>query len=188
MLVDCFQQHPKAILPVYATENSACFDLHAAAFNTITESGIGEEIQYSTNGLVTYQDAIVVDTGLVFMVPAGYGLFIFSRSGQIKEQVTLANCVGVVDADYRGTVKVVLRRNVTHSVVYDAVMASIGYSVVTQPLADELSSAINTHSVRVGDRVAQACLLPVPRCEFRAVSSVTSTERGTGGFGSTGVR
>lgn len=188
MLVDCFKQHPNARLPVYATKNSACFDLHAAAFNDMSSLGIGEERQTDSNGSVTYYDSIVVDTGLVFMIPSGHGLFVFSRSGQIKEQVTLANCVGVVDADYRGTVKVVLRRNVTSSIIYDSVMAAVGYDVVTQPLVDAVSAVVSTHKVSIGDRVAQACVLPVPQCDFREVFSITDTERGAGGFGSTGVR
>ena len=97
-------------------------------------------------------------TGLAFEVPEGYVLLIYSRSGHgFKNDIRLANCTGVIDSDYRGEVKVKLTND-----------GAIGYKI------------------NAGDRIAQAMLIPVPKVELMAVTELSDTERGTGGFGSTG--
>lgn len=117
------------------------------------------DIQSADNTEIAPKNSGVVRTGLKFKIPAGYVMLVFSRSGHgFKNGVRLANSVGVIDSDYRGEVKVKLQND-----------------------GDE------TFSVRYGDRVAQAMLLPVP-CVPMVASVVTEdTERGAGGFGSTGV-
>ena len=98
-------------------------------------------------------------TGLAFEVPAGHVMMIYSRSGHgFNHGVRLANGTGVIDADYRGEVMVRLRND------------------GDQPLL-----------VEHGSRIAQAMILPIPRIEFELVDQLTPTERGAGGFGSTGV-
>lgn len=83
--------HPDAILPKYATDGAACFDLHALAD--------GDE---KASDLPAFA-AGTVRTGLSFEVPPGYALMIYSRSGHgFKNSVRLANAVGVLDSDYRG--------------------------------------------------------------------------------------
>lgn len=134
--------HPDAIIPTYATDGAACFDLYAAEFEGENNAG-----------------SLVVRTGLSFEIPTGWQMLIFSRSGHgFKNDVRLANSVGVIDSDYRGEVKVKLT------------IDRDGVFVVTK-----------------GDRIAQAQLMPVHRVIFQEVDSLTETERGTGGFGSTGV-
>lgn len=96
-------------------------------------------------------------TGLSFEVPDGHAMLIFSRSGHgFKNDVRLSNCVGVIDSDYRGEVQVRLRSDDT-------------------PM-----------EVKAGDRIAQAIIIPFPQVEFEEVEDLSDTERGTGGFGSTG--
>lgn len=102
---------------------------------------------------------VVVGTGLSFEIPQGHAMLIFSRSGMgFTHGVRLCNSVGVIDSDYRGEVMIKL--------VGD----------------DECGPRISA-----GDRVAQAVVLPVTRCTFTEVDQLTTTERGTGGFGSTGA-
>lgn len=140
--------YPDAIVPTYATAGAACFDLHAA------DTDIGGTTVRSSRPL-GYR------TGLAFEVPQGYVMLIFSRSGHgFKNSTRLANCVGVIDSDYRGEVVVKLTRD-------DATF--------THPLV-----------VHSGDRIAQAMLVPVDQVEFDVVDDLSDTERGTGGFGSTG--
>lgn len=99
-----------------------------------------------------------VQTGLAFEVPQGHAMLIFSRSGDgFKRDVRLSNCVGVIDSDYRGAVSVKLRRD-------------SGEGLVIHP----------------GDRVAQALILPVEQVNFVDSFELSDTERGSGGFGSTG--
>ena len=102
---------------------------------------------------------VVVGTGLSFEIPQGHAMFIFSRSGMgFVHGVRLCNSVGVIDSDYRGEVMIKL-------------------------VGDE---RYGPH-IAVGQRVAQAVVLPVTRCTFAEVDQLTTTERGTGGFGSTGA-
>jgi dUTP pyrophosphatase len=97
-------------------------------------------------------------TGLAFEVPEGYVMLIYSRSGHgFKNGIRLSNCTGVIDSDYRGEILVSLQND--------------GFC---------------TFFVKHGDRIAQALLIPVQQFELSEVEELSSTERGTNGFGSTG--
>lgn len=140
-----------ATLPTYATPGAACFDLHACMPPFPDPSDYVSD----PNGANT----MVVGTGLAFGIPEGWAMLMFSRSGHgFKQNQRLANCVGVIDSDYRGEVKVKLARD-------DAGVIRVAH----------------------GERIAQGMLVPVERVEFYTVSSLAETERGAGGFGSTGA-
>lgn len=97
-------------------------------------------------------------TGLAFEIPAGYVMLVYSRSGHgFKNRVSLVNSVGVIDSDYRGEVIIGLRND----------------------------SAIR-FNINAGDRIAQAMIIPVPLVHISEVSDLSETDRGAGGFGSTG--
>ncbi|MDJ0513188.1 MAG: dUTP diphosphatase [Methyloceanibacter sp.] len=99
-----------------------------------------------------------VPTGLVFELPVGYEAQVRPRSGlALKHGVTVLNSPGTIDADYRGEVQVVL---INHS--------------------DEV------FRIARGDRIAQVVIAPVTMVEIAEVLEVGATERGKGGFGSTG--
>ena len=146
--------HPEAMIPQYATEGAACFDLHALMEKSWTE---GPESYAQVNpGTPT-----VIRTGLAFEIPEEHVMLIFSRSGHgFKNDIRLANCVGVIDSDYRGEVQVKLTND---------------------------NSDGNFLTVKHGDRIAQAMIVPVERVELVQVDELSSTERGEGGFGSTGT-
>lgn len=133
-----------AIAPTYGTSGAACFDLYSANETPI-------EISKSA----------IIPTGLAFEIPEGYVMNVFSRSGHgFKNDVRLANCVGKIDADYRGEVMLKLT------------------------LDDENAPAL---TIQPGERIAQAEVVPVHRVEaFEFVDELSSTDRGAGGFGSTG--
>lgn len=140
--------NPSAIVPKYATDGAACFDLHAC-FDTD---------DYSAR--IYRNQPKIIPTGLAFEIPHGHVMLVFSRSGHaFKHSTRLGNCVGVIDADYRGEVKVNIHRD---------------------------ESDLDMLQVRHGDRIAQAMLVPYPRVSFIETEELTSTERGDGGFGSTG--
>lgn len=141
--------HENATVPTYAHGNDACFDLTAATVDGKT--AIGQ--------LLSHGSPVLCGTGLAFEVPSGYMLQVRSRSGlAFKHGIEAFH--GTVDADFRGTVQVLL----TCAYLDD----------------DEQPVKINP-----GDRVAQACLVEVPRVEFEVVEQLSLTERGAGGFGST---
>lgn len=136
-----------AILPVFASAGAACFDLHA---DLKSEDGC-EQIIFS------YEH--IFRTGLAFDIPEGYALMVYSRSGHgFKNDVRLANCVGVIDSDYTGEVKVKL--TIDHDGCF---------------------------TVKHGDRIAQAMLIKLPSVQLVEVDELKTTERGANGFGSTGT-
>lgn len=102
----------------------------------------------------------MIATGLALQLPSGFEAQVRPRSGlAAKQGVTVLNSPGTVDADYRGEVKVIL--------------INLGQESV---------------SIQRGDRIAQLVVAPVTRATWKEVSSLQETERGTGGFGSTGTR
>lgn len=153
MRVNVKRIHPDAKLPTYATDGSGCFDLYAHRL----AGGCG----LNTKRIADERDPIVCGTGLAFEVPDGHVMLVFSRSGHgFNHNTRLANCVGVIDSDYRGEVKVKLTCD---------------------------SNGCDDLVIGQGDRVAQALILPVERIEFVDVPQLSTTDRGTGGFGSTGA-
>lgn len=136
-----------AILPSFASAGAACFDLHA---DLKSEDGC-EQIIFS------YEH--IFRTGLAFDIPEGYALMVYSRSGHgFKNDVRLANCVGVIDSDYTGEVKVKIT------------------------IDNDGSFTVNH-----GDRIAQAMLIKLPSVQLVEVDELKTTERGANGFGSTGT-
>lgn len=146
--------HPDAVIPKYQTDGAACFDIHAVL---IEETNMGRP-GGSYEVMLAPDSPAIVPTGLAFEVPEGHVMLLFSRSGQgFRDNTRLANCVGVIDSDYRGELRVKLTKD----------------SGAAIPVAH-------------GERVAQAMILPVQRWAIQEVSELSDTERGEGGYGSTG--
>lgn len=103
----------------------------------------------------------LVGTGVSIALPEGYVAFAVPRSGlAVKHGITLVNSPGTIDAGYRGEIKV--------------------------PLLN--TDAEHEFRIEVGDRIAQLVVMPVSRAEFVPVEVLPDSQRGGGGFGSTGVR
>jgi dUTP pyrophosphatase len=103
-------------------------------------------------------DHSLIGTGLAFEIPEGYVMLVYPRSGMAaNNRVNLMNCVGVIDSDYRGEVIVMLNNDGSAPVV-----------------------------VKQGTRIAQAMIMPVPKVELVLADRLSDTDRGAGGFGSTG--
>lgn len=101
----------------------------------------------------------LISTGIKVGIPKGYEIQVRSRSGlAAKKQVFVLNSPGTVDSNYTGDVGVIL--------------ANFG---------------VNPFHIQKGDRIAQGVLCPVEKAEFVVVNELTTTSRGSGGFGSTGV-
>ena len=120
----------------------------------------------TVNGMANVGDIVyagnpvTVDTGLAFEVPPGWMLKIHPRSG-LKFKHGVEAFSGVIDSDFRGSVRILLESADDHE--------------YAPPLR-----------INPGDRVAQASLVPSPRVTFTVVEQLSLTERGAGGFGSTG--
>lgn len=133
----------KAVTPTYAHDGDAGLDL--------TATGIHSEINECGQFVIVYH------TGLAFEIPKGYVGLIFPRSSIAKKSLTLTNCVGVIDSNYRGEVLAKFKNTTGDSVpaVYP-----------------------------IGAKIAQLIIMPYPIVSLIESDELSSTERGEGGFGS----
>lgn len=130
--------------PFYATPGSAAMDLHACTDQAV---------------VIPAGKRAVIPTGIAIALPSpDYVALVFARSGLgIKHGIAPANCVGVIDSDYRGEILVGLQ-----------------------------NSGDEDYTVRPGDRIAQLMITPVVQARIAMVDELDDTARGAGGFGSTG--
>jgi dUTP pyrophosphatase len=134
---------PGLDLPRHQHDHDAGVDLHARD-DVVLEAGGGRAL---------------VPTGIAIAIPPGHAGFVLPRSGlALKHGVTCLNTPGLIDAQYRGELKVLL--------------------VNTDPA--------EPYAVRRGDRIAQLVIQPVERVDWVEVAELDSTTRDTFGFGSTG--
>lgn len=131
-------------VPFYASQGAAGMDLTACLEESITLKPL---------------ERALIPTGIAISLPSEkYGAFLFARSGLAsKHGITLANCVGVVDSDYTGEIKVAL-----------------------------VNLSNNEYTIKNGERIAQMVIMEVNQANFTVVDELAKTERGSGGFGSTG--
>lgn len=134
---------PDAVLPVYGSLSAAGADLRSAEEGDI---------------LIPAGETRFIGTGLALEIPDGYVGLVYARSGlAAKRGLAPANCVGVIDSDYRGEVKVAL---------------------YNRGKVDEV--------VEKGERIAQIVITPYLAAEYEEAENLGETARGEGGFGSTG--
>ena len=157
-----------AQVPQYATSQAACFDLFAAE-GVVIQPG----------------ETKAVGTGLVFEIPDGYQMKIHPRSGiSLKTPLRIANAPGCVDSDFRAEVKVLLwHTGERHYMVRKKCKTLDNTFIDTE---EEVN--INCYYIRKGDRIAQAEIVPVIQATFETTNELSETERGEGGFGSSGTR
>lgn len=106
-------------------------------------------------------DILTCKTGLAIEIPKGYVGLIYPRSSVSKKRLQLANSVGVIDSGYRG--EIMLKFRIT-----------------------DYSQASKDNLYQAGDRVGQIIIVPYPQIKFKEVATLEESERGNGGFGSTG--
>lgn len=123
-----------------------------------TAGAAGMDVVAAEDVLLAPGGRHAVATGLALAIPSGYEMQVRPRSGlALKHGISVPNTPGTIDSDYRGELKIIL---INHG---------------DQPFA-----------IARGDRVAQLVLAPVVRAAWDEVDSLDATERGSGGFGSTG--
>ena len=126
-----------------------------------TSGSAGADIRafLSSDLIIKPGEKNIIPTGLFFEIPTGFEIQVRPRSGlAFKSGVTVLNSPGTIDSDYRGELCVILANFSSESFV-----------------------------VHNGDRIAQMVLAPVLQADFEIASTISETERGNGGFGSTGV-
>ena len=141
--------HPNAVIPTYAKDGDAGMDLTA-----VTKS-------YDRDGNIVY------GTGLAFEIPKGYVGLVFPRSSISNLDITMSNCVGVIDSGYRGEVTAKFK-------------PAMLFNREQRPII------LNNRIYNVGERIAQLIIIPYPHITFVEADELSETERGAGGYGSSG--
>ena len=143
MIVKVKKLTDSACLPTRGSREAAGYDLYA---------------DLKEREVIPPHETKMISTGLAMEIPRGFFGAIFARSGLAsKESLRPANCVGVVDSDYRG------------------------------PFLIALHNDSDTEKyVKPGMRIAQMVVIPCPEISFSETDELNQTERGEGGFGSTG--
>lgn len=148
MQINIMKLNQNAKIPTRGSEEAAGADLYACIDN-------GWNLER-----IMPNDTKIIPTGISMEIPNGYVGLVFPRSGlATKQGLTLANCVGVIDSDYRGDIGVALRN--TSNIPRD---------------------------INHGDRIAQIVIMPYMKVQFHEQETLCATTRGTGGFGSTGMK
>lgn len=142
IVMDVRLTNESATIPTSGSKCAAGMDLYSCEYAAI-QSG----------------ETVMVHTGVCVAIPEGYFGGVYARSGiATKRGLRPANCVGVIDSDYRGEVMVALHND-----------------------SSELQE------IRSGDRIAQMIIQPYKQVELKVVDELDDTERGIGGFGHTGT-
>ena len=157
---------PNAKLPTRGTSNSAGYDLYAL-----------DKIEVKPG------ETVFIHTGLAMEIPEGYFGAIYARSGlACKHNLRPANCVGVIDSDYRGEVCVVIV-NDNESVIWREFQIS-----PTVMQARTVPNSERSYTIAAGERVAQIVIQKCEDVTFDDVDNLEDSGRGQGGFGSTGSK
>jgi dUTP pyrophosphatase len=130
------------------------------AYQSTLASGFDVRAQLPFTLTLKPGERALIPTGLAFEIPSGFEIQARPRSGlAIKKGVSLVNTPGTIDADYRGEVQIIL-----------------------------INLGQEPFEIKDQDRIAQLVVAPVWQADLQLVESLSSTDRGAGGFGSTGVR
>lgn len=128
-------------------------------YKSVWASGFDVSAQLTQDLVLNPGERAMIPTGLAFEIPQGYEIQARPRSGlAAKNGISIVNTPGTIDSDYRGEVKIIL------------------INLGREPFV-----------IKDQDRVAQLVIAPVFQAEFEVVAELNETERGAGGFGSTGV-
>lgn len=163
MIVKIKKLLSNAVIPQYSKPGDAGMDLVATSINTENE------------------DYIEYGTGLAMEIPEGYVGLIFPRSSNSKKDLILSNSVGVIDSGYRGEIRLRYKRILNTSPYQNYLR-----TVVTEDGKATSFVQSNIKDYTIGDKIGQIMIIPYPKIEFQKVEELSETERGEGGFGSTG--
>ena len=183
---------PEAVIPTYAKDGDMGMDVTATS------------VEYDRE-----LDCFVYHTGLAFELPKGYGMLIFPRSSNRKTNCYMANHVGILDSGYRGELLLCFKYkdsvlSILSSFRSDKFIERIANNLETKDVKRLAMALIKTSNdiinndleldnfmanfapYKVGDRIGQIVIVPYPTVEFEETDTLSESERGAGGHGSTG--
>lgn len=169
MKVKIKKLNENAVIPKYAKSGDAGMDITAVSKH------------YDEYGNVVY------GTGLAFEIPERYVGLLFPRSSNSKQDLILSNSIGVLDSGYRGEVMFKFKPSLFFGDNEYAEEGTVGQiSETFDSIEIPLTNRYDYTEYFVGDRIGQIIILPYPQIEFEEVEELSTTDRGEGGFGSTG--
>lgn len=183
---------PEAVIPAYAKDGDMGMDVTATS------------VEYDRE-----LDCFVYHTGLAFELPKGYGMLIFPRSSNRKTNCYMANHVGILDSGFRGELLLCFKYkdsvlSILSSFRSDKFIERIANNLETKDVKRLAMALIKTSNdiinddlqlndfmanfapYKVGDRIGQIVIVPYPTVEFEETDTLSESERGAGGHGSTG--
>lgn len=147
----------EAVIPQRMTEGSAGFDMTASS------------MEYDS-----ILDCYIYHTDIAVEIPKGYVGLTFPRSSNRRTEAYLANSVGVIDSDYRGEIIFCYKLRTSAKINKDISAIEREWYGTGAPYSK-------------GDRIGQLVIVPIPDVTFKEVSELSNTDRGQGGYGSTGI-
>lgn len=162
--------HPDAHIPTRAHSTDAGMDLYALpveytdeekhAFKLAVLAGLYDDFDYHKQIRIPAHETVMIHTGIAVEIPIGYMGAVYARSGLAsKKSLAPVNGVGIIDSEYRGELMVPLHNHSNQAKLID-----------------------------VGDRIAQLVIQPISLCTPMEVEELDETDRGVGGFGSSGAK
>jgi len=152
MKINIKKVYNDALIPTKGSASAAGYDMYAYGYKDTNLPGEPEEL------IICPHESRMIGTGISMEIPEGVVGLLFARSGLASKQgLRPANCVGVIDPDFRGEIAVALHNDTEH-----------------------------TQVVLPGSRIAQMVFVPFYSADFFEVDDLNNTERGEGGFGHTG--
>lgn len=143
----------------------------------------GMDITCVDEGTLSYDlSQITYNLGLAMEIPQGYVGYLFPRSSICKTSLDLSNSVGVIDSGYRGEVKAVFNRRY-HKDFYNHITTDDEYEIARSM---NIERRVSNVPYKKGDRIVQLVVMPIPEVETEWADELSDSERGQGGFGSTG--
>lgn len=154
----------------YAKDGDAGIDLTATS------------VDYDNDGNVVY------GTNRGFEIPEGHVGLLFPRSSNSKKDLLLSNSVGILDSGYRGEVMFKYKYSNAEKVMDNTVFILAQTESLVKEAADDFNELDEQPFIQynINDRIGQLIILPYPKIQFEEVSELSETDRGTGGYGSTG--
>jgi dUTP pyrophosphatase len=161
---------PEAVIPKYMKEDDSGMDLVAVSK------------KFDEDGNVVY------GTGLAMAIPKDHMGLIFPRSSNAKKDLILSNSIGVVDPGYRGEVFLKFKPSAYFASEFDTLVDGVetDYFDFVCFGKETIEDTDHVAVYNVGDRIGQIIIVPRPFIEWEEVEELSVTERGTGGYGSSG--
>lgn len=161
---------PTAHTPFHGSKAVAGYDLYAD----------GDPVQ-DKHGNLVYR------TGIAVQIPKGYAGYLFPRSSNARTELFLTNSVGLIDSDYTGEILLKFKTSIRIATIWSLIRFAFYKIIHKKPnFSCGIINSYDENFYRDGERIGQLVILPTPKVHYEEVDELEQTERGNGGYGSSG--